>query len=201
MSSINLGIIIFFSIWILALIVSGILGWVYQIKHKTFKIVREEIRQELIKYKDKINLEAININFELPNNEISYVLIENISVIEIDNKKYIKKFSKQNNFKETENEDSDFAWENDLYKLMNNKKIIWDYDGKLYATNLRIMIDAPMNYIQISYKDIKNLFSTIIYDNKEYYFGFIIYTDNKIYKIKTSDIKSYCKLKKIWKES
>ncbi|AUF83602.1 hypothetical protein CXP39_02195 [Mesoplasma syrphidae] len=190
-----LALIICAILYFIALLISGLMALKYQQKHRPYRKVAEEYQRywkvQKLKWMKTELLKPISTKFELPTGEKLYFVEENQSYIFDDKNRDLKELNKYGfgKYDQMENyyDEVEFMGFKSDYQLFGFKKRNFQAESKtMYVTNKRIIFDQDGIYQQIIFKDIVKAYIAIIYDNGNYFPGYIIHTQKCLYKIISS---------------
>ncbi|ATZ18774.1 hypothetical protein ESOMN_v1c03920 [Williamsoniiplasma somnilux] len=174
------------------LIISGFLAFSYSKKHKPFIEVRNKYFKEWKIKKSTINInelmKPLKVKIELPIGEILHFLENEVIVYLVEKKqKAYKFFDKISDGKLTNYddyfEDPDFISLKNNYRLKKSNLKEHKYKGMMYISNLRVLFENKGKYEQILINDILKSYISIIRVGDQYFPGYILHTDEKLYEV------------------
>ncbi|ATX70903.1 hypothetical protein [Spiroplasma clarkii] len=179
-------VIIFASIWIAALIVSGSLAIWWRKKFKNFKIQKKLYQEMLTTALENYNLKPIEIEYPLPVGETAYASLTTKLFYKKIKEKHFKTSFFENNFK------------NDYRLFYSNKKLL-EEECRVILTNKRLLLEAKMEYLIVKLTS-KSIIHEVTFSNSKTIFnGFELNVLDKRFLIACEDnfdlILAYKKIK------
>ncbi|ASZ09122.1 hypothetical protein CK556_01970 [Mesoplasma chauliocola] len=177
------------ALYVVILLIVGLMSYLYSIKHKPYKTVNDDYRNEIKefeKFKDELlnNLKPIKTKFELSDDE-KILFIDELNI------SFNENVNKRNSKKEFDDEYDQF------YKTLKKNYSLFKFKGKdneyekalVYLSNKRIVFDVNSQYKIVKIENILINESLVITLEKEFYKGVYLKTRSEEIKILTDDLK------------
>ncbi|QBQ07735.1 hypothetical protein SGLAD_v1c05360 [Spiroplasma gladiatoris] len=132
---------IFISIWLLALLTTGLLAYFYSKRIKGFKVINDKYLKEFEEAQKIFTLKEIDIDYELPKDQKCFY-----------NKKLVSIFFKKNKIKDNQ----DKIKINDYKNYFLTNKLKKDLVN-IYLTNKNLVIEFSENFLKVDIKEIESI--------------------------------------------
>ncbi|QGS52007.1 hypothetical protein [Spiroplasma tabanidicola] len=176
-------LIIFISIWLCALLVSGLLALFYSIRIKGYKTINNEYLKKFQEKQKDFKLEKVNINYKLPDTEVCYF---NQNAIKI----YYRKRKK---------EKADNKLRISDYKYYYNDNKLTSEFANLFLTNKHLVIEFKQKYLKVELKNIVSLICYTFYIG-DWIKGIELVLANKRYLFDLEDVNLVLSFNELIKE-